>query len=300
MIKSVEDVLSNMQVQRPMPTGMKFLDEHLGGLYPGEITVICGDANDGKTALMIKMIHRLVFDEDIPVLMVLNGTSEQSFLSCMAAYYSNVICKDVQELIINESDVSTYWQLLRTKPLYFASERVLDEEWTKDTKEDVNNKGIKAIFLEKSSYMHSLCKYEKRAGEVLKNLAKELQVAVVAEYEIWWNYRARPFYLYNFSHDNLNFAGISDNVLGIVDLGNHGIYSDEKGNDVSGLVRIFIMKHKGVESLRKEVFFRKILLLSRNSQQIMDDEASHMMEYNPYLQELIHKFDCELSDEECL
>lgn len=180
MIKSVEEVLNNMQIQRPMPTGMKFLDEHLGGLYPGEITVICGDANDGKTALMIKMIHRLVFDEDIPVLMVLNRTSEQSFLSCMAAYYSNVFCKDVQELIINDSDVKTYWQLLRTKPLYFASESILDEEWAGSMKEEVSNKGIKVVFLEQASYMQSLLNYKKRAGLALKNLAKELQVAVVA------------------------------------------------------------------------------------------------------------------------
>jgi predicted ATP-dependent serine protease len=29
--------------QLPMPFGMKYLDKNLGGLYPGELTVICGN-----------------------------------------------------------------------------------------------------------------------------------------------------------------------------------------------------------------------------------------------------------------
>lgn len=76
--------------------------------------------------------------------------------------------------------VKTYWQLLRTKPLYFASESILDEEWAGSMKEEVSNKGIKVVFLEQASYMQSLLNYKKRAGLALKNLAKELQVAVVA------------------------------------------------------------------------------------------------------------------------
>ena len=75
--------------------------------------------------------------------------------------------------------VKTYWQLLRTKPLYFASESILDEEWAGSMKEEVSNKGIKVVFLEQASYMQSLLNYKKRAGLALKNLAKELQVAVV-------------------------------------------------------------------------------------------------------------------------
>lgn len=47
-------------------------------------------------------------------------------------------------------------------------------------KEEVSNKGIKVVFLEQASYMQSLLNYKKRAGLALKNLAKELQVAVVA------------------------------------------------------------------------------------------------------------------------
>ncbi|MBQ9636328.1 MAG: hypothetical protein IJV36_00335 [Prevotella sp.] len=51
---------------KPLTTGLKFLDKSMGGLYPGELTVVCGDTNCGKTALMIRLIHRLTEDKKKP------------------------------------------------------------------------------------------------------------------------------------------------------------------------------------------------------------------------------------------
>ena len=81
-IKDSIDQVRNQNVSA-LPFGLEYIDDYLGGLYPGEMTVICGDADDGKTALMIRQIHRLAFDEEIPVLMVLNGMSEHTFLACI-------------------------------------------------------------------------------------------------------------------------------------------------------------------------------------------------------------------------
>ena len=87
-MRHIKDSLDMVKEQETfvLSFGMKYLDENLGGVYPGEMTVICGDADDGKTALMIRQIHRLAFDEGIPVMIVLNGTSERTFLACMAAF----------------------------------------------------------------------------------------------------------------------------------------------------------------------------------------------------------------------
>ena len=57
----------------PIKSGIKFLDETLGGYYPGEMTTICGDINSGKTAIIIAQINHLAVDQHIPTLLVLNN-----------------------------------------------------------------------------------------------------------------------------------------------------------------------------------------------------------------------------------
>ena len=99
-MRHIKDSMDRIKEQKvsDLPVGIKFLDNNLGGLYPGELTVICGDADDGKTALMIRQIHRLAIDEEIPVMIVLNGMSERTFLACMAAFYCSIITNDVHQV----------------------------------------------------------------------------------------------------------------------------------------------------------------------------------------------------------
>lgn len=299
MIKSIKDVLSGMQVARPMPTGVKFLDENLGGLYPGEVTVVCGYDNDGKTALMIRMIHRLCFDNNIPVLVVLVGMEEQTFLSCMAAYHCGIICDDIHKVSMDDDNTKTFWQLLREKPFYMASKEDLKVEKIEDFKREIKNQGIKAVFVEKASALELYRRGRSFIGLFLKGLAKELKVTMVVEQELWNSLWEGCSSISLTQIEETDLGHYADNVIGIVDYNNHGGY-DEQARDMRGLVKVIIMKHKGLVSLKKDAFLRKITLYCHDWRRAMEYETEHIFESNPHIQSLFRKFDCELADEECL
>ena len=62
-MKHIKEIVEDDRVKRApaMTAGLRFLDENMGGLYPGELTVICGDTNCGKTAVMIDYFSIVFF-----------------------------------------------------------------------------------------------------------------------------------------------------------------------------------------------------------------------------------------------
>ena len=265
-IKESIDQVKNQDVSA-LPFGLEFLDDYLGGLYPGEMTVICGDADDGKTALVIRQIHRLAFDEEIPVLMVLNGMSEHTFLACMAAFYCSIITNDVHQVYTDsdcKEEVEAYWHLLEKKPVYLADTKDISAMDSDSIKQFVSAKGIKAVFFEQASMMTIKGWKISRLGYYLKQLAKELQVAIVAEYEFWYNDYEQPLSFQQFEKNN--FSNFADNIIGLLDFANHQVFMDEKGNNLRGFVRMRVMKHKGIVSSNKENVFHKMHLMCRSDE----------------------------------
>ena len=265
-IKDSIDQVRNQNVSA-LPFGLEYIDDYLGGLYPGEMTVICGDADDGKTALMIRQIHRLAFDEEIPVLMVLNGMSEHTFLACMAAYYCSIITNDVHQVYtddVHKDEVEAYWRLLEKKPVYLADTKDISAMDSDSIKQFVSAKGIKAVFFEQASMMTIKGWKISRLGYYLKQLAKELQVAIVAEYEFWYNDYEQPLSFQQFEKNH--FSNFADNIIGLLDFANHQVFMDEKGNNLRGFVRMRVMKHKGIVSSNKENVFHKMHLMCRSDE----------------------------------
>ena len=265
-IKESIDQVKNQDVSA-LPFGLEFLDDYLGGLYPGEMTVICGDADDGKTALVIRQIHRLAFDEEIPVLMVLNGMSEHTFLACMAAFYCSIITNDVHQVYTDrdcKEKVEAYWHLLERKPVFLADTKDISAMDSDSIKQFVSAKGIKAVFFEQASVMTIKGWKISRLGYYLKQLAKELQVASVAEYEFWYNDYEQPLSFQQFEKNH--FSNFADNIIGLLDFANHQVFMDEKGNNLRGFVRMRVMKHKGIVSSNKENVFHKMHLLCRSDE----------------------------------
>ena len=265
-IKESIDQVKNQDVSA-LPFGLEFLDDYLGGLYPGEMTVICGDADDGKTALVIRQIHRLAFDEEIPVLMVLNGMSEHTFLACMAAFYCSIITNDVHQVYTDsdcKEEVEAYWHLLERKPVFLADTKDISAMDSDSIKQFVSAKGIKAVFFEQASVMTIKGWKISRLGYYLKQLAKELQVAIVAEYEFWYNDYEQPLSFQQFEKNH--FSNFADNIIGLLDFANHQVFMDEKGNNLRGFVRMRVMKHKGIVSSNKENVFHKMHLMCRSDE----------------------------------
>ena len=268
-MRHIKDSIDRVKHQNcsALPFGLEYLDDYLGGLYPDEMTIICGDADDGKTALMIMQIHRLAFDEEIPVLMVLNGMSEHTLLACMAAFYCSIITNDIHQVYTDndcKDDVEAYWHLLEKKPIFFADTKDISATDFNSIKQFISDNGIKALFFEQASMMTIKGWKISRLGYYLKQLAKELQVAIVAEYEFWYNDYEQPLSFQQFEKNH--FSNFADNIIGVLDFANHQVFMDEKGNNLRGFVRMRVMKHKGIVSSSKENIFHKMHLLCRSDE----------------------------------
>ena len=131
-------------------------------------------------------------------------------------------------------------------------------------KQFVSDKGIKAVFFEQASMMTITGWEISRLGYYLKQLAKELQVAIVAEYEFWYNDYEQPLSFQQFEKNH--FSNFADNIIGLLDFANHQVFMDEKGNNLRGFVRMRVMKHKGIVSSNKENVFHKMHLLCRSDE----------------------------------
>lgn len=298
-MRHIKDSINRIKEQKDtvLPVGMKFLDENLGGLYPGEMTVICGDADDGKTALMIRQIHRLAFEEEIPVMIVLNGQSERTFLACMAAFYCSIITNDVHQVYsdnVCKDDVEAYWLMLEKKPVYFVDSMELTAKDIDNLKQFVSENGIKVLFFEQASMMTITGWKISRLGYYLKQLAKAMQVAIVAEYEFWYNDYEQPLSFQKFDKDH--FSNFADNIIGVLDFSNHQVFMDEKGNNLRGYVRMRIMKHKGIISSGKENVFHKIRLMCRSRERATLYETKKAD--NGSVKKVMDRFDCEVIPEE--
>lgn len=258
----VEKAKSNEEVA--LASGIDFLEENMGPLYPGELTLICSEINSGKTALMIQQIHRLSIDNKVPVLAVLSGKDEIAFLASMAAYYCSILLKDVRTILsdpLYKDVVENYMELIQQSPIYFINRKeFLQKEG--DVSEFVKEKGIKAIFVESLPWMSlDSCKKGQLALK-LKELTINLQVAMIVEYQLRPDDNDPIFYIEQYGKNEL--AVYADNIIVLEDFSQHRFIDDEEGNDLRGKMKLKIMKHKGTLARDKEIVFPRIQLLLRD------------------------------------
>lgn len=258
----VEKAKSNEEVA--LASGIDFLEENMGPLYPGELTLICSEINSGKTALMIQQIHRLSIDNKVPVLAVLSGKDEIAFLASMAAYYCSILLKDVRTILsdpLYKDVVENYMELIQQSPIYFISRKeFLQKEG--DVSNFVKEKGIKAIFVESLPWMSlDSCKKGQLALK-LKELTINLQVAMIVEYQLRPDDNDPIFYIEQYGKNEL--AVYADNIIVLEDFSQHRFIDDEEGNDLRGKMKLKIMKHKGTLARDKEIVFPRIQLLLRD------------------------------------
>ena len=291
----VKDITANEN--EVLTAGLKCLDENMGGLYPGELTVICGEADNEKSVLMIRQITSLAIDKKTPVLMVLNGTNKRTFFACMAAYYCSVITEDVRKMLNDiqyKNVVSAFFSVLKDSPLYIVKK---DEFVSRNIniQSFVEEQGIRAIFIENSKWLYRGEKKQKQLGQTLKHLAMKLNVVVVAEYVIWHFDTPSLSEIMRFNDDGIfEFA---DNVINLVDFTAHELILDERGYNLQGLVGLRILKHKGELAKYKETSFRRMrLLVSDNlfATNFYKDLAKKVIQSNKSISRLISALDCEL------
>ena len=267
-MKHINEIVKNIKVKEEpaMPAGLKFLDENLGGLYPGELTIISGEANCGKTVVMIRQIHQLAIERKVPVMIAMNGMSERTFLACMTAYYCSLFTRDVRKVFTDplcHEDVESYLALLHESPIYIMENHEFEKIHDLQLKEFVDENGIQAIFVECMGFYCENTNEQKQFARRLKLLAKRLNVMIVGEYHNWTDDDYSALSIRQF--ENNEVIMFADNIIGIIDFQDHGIYQDEKGNNLRGKVRLKIIKHKGMLSDEKDVIVTKMRLFVRSN-----------------------------------
>ena len=298
-MKHIKEIVENVKSQEKvaLTSGMEFLEENMGPLYPGDLTLICSEINSGKSALMIQQIHRIAIDNKAPVLAVLSGKDEIAFLACMAAYYCSILLTDVRRVLsdpLYKDVVECYMELIQQSPIYFISRKeFLQKE--EELSEFVKENGIKAIFVESLPWM---CLDSREKGQLamnLKELTIDLRVAMIVEYQI------RPdddYPIYSIEKFGKNdIAVYADNIIVLEDFLQHRLYEDEKGNDLRGKMRLKIMKHKGILARDKEIVFPRIQLLLRDLHNAKGlDDYNGLFAENSAMDHLRSKLDLELQD----
>ena len=298
-MKHIKEIVENVNSQEKvaLTSGMEFLEENMGPLYPGDLTLICSEINSGKSALMIQQIHRIAIDNKEPVLVVLSGKDEISFLACMAAYYCSILLNDVRRVLsdpLYKDVVERYMELIQQSPVYFINRKeFLQKEG--DVSEFVKEKGIKAIFVESLPWM-SLDSHKKgQLAMRLKELTINLQVAMIVEYQLRPDDNSPIFYIEQYGKNEL--AVYADNIIVLEDFSQHRFIDDEEGNDLRGKMKLKIMKHKGTLARDKEIVFPRIQLLLRDLHNAKGlDDYNGLFAENSAMDHLRSKLDLELQD----
>lgn len=282
----------------PILSGIKFLDESLGGYYPGEITTICGGVDSGKSALLIAQINYLAVDQHIPTLLVLNNMTIDTFVSCMAAYYCGIEVKNIHTVLRSEKNkekVGAYLQFLSEAPLHIVKAQWYEEKPFFDKLEAlIEEKGIKIVFFDE------LVLYFKPSGGVSSNLIKTIalkQNIPVVTTCCTWNDREGLEGIKPALRDLCEFGEIHGNdvVISIVNYEQYHIYQDENGRDLHGLRSIEILKTKGVIKERSHLF-QWDYFLYRNYLDKQKDALESLKCSNGEIDALIRKLDLSIED----
>ena len=298
-MKHIKEIVENVNSQEKvaLTSGMEFLEENMGPLYPGDLTLICSEINSGKSALMIQQIHRIAIDNKEPVLVVLSGKDEISFLACMAAYYCSILLNDVRRVLsdpLYKDVVKRYMELIQQAPIYFINRKEFFQK-EGDVSEFVKEKGINAIFVESLPWMSPDSHKKGQLAMRLKELTINLQVAMIVEYQLRPDDNDPIFYIEQYGKNEL--AVYADNIIVLEDFSQHRFIDDEEGNDLRGKMKLKIMKHKGTLARDKEIVFPRIQLLLRDLHNAKGlDDYNGLFAENSAMDHLRSKLDLELQD----
>lgn len=243
-------------------TGIKPLDRVIGGFQLGEFVTIAGRPLMGKTELCLHLIHRWTAKDKIPVAVYDMEDGDETFANQLLANSAKLPCHKLRlgtELSPEEKHRKEIaMKQLSDSPLYLNStymEGMVDtaltmENLSKSIREVVMRHGVKVIFVMGFQYLdegYSTNNIYRRQALALKNLARELNVIIIASSFLNWCVDNREGMAGKFPQlSDLRYVGdldeISDVVLGLFRPVIYNICMDCKGNDISKTLYLSLLK----------------------------------------------------------
>lgn len=252
-----------------LKSGFTNLDKSTLGWQNGELIIISGRPAMGKTAFMLSMVVNMSIKENIPVAIFSLEDTESQLVSKIISNYCEIDNRKIKNgLLTNEE-----WQKLDTQitriteaEIYVdCSPRLQIQDLCTKSRELVEKKGIKALFIDYVQLLTVTDKYtENRYNEInyisreLKALAKELDIPVFVISQM--NRNAET------DKDRFGFEGRRPRLSDLRDSGTlcddadivcfifrpeyYNLTEDAQGNSLIGIAEIIIAKNRnGYETL---------------------------------------------------
>ena len=168
-----------------LSTGFSKLDEHLGGFQKGDLIIIGGRSQHGKTALMMNLANH----QNVPVGVISGEQPDEQLAMRSLSMTGNVSLQNMRTGKLDERDwtnISSAMQLLSDKKIFiFDKGGPSITEITAVARQWHHNKGIKILFVD---FLQLVTggegdQHRLQIGDIarrLKVLAKQLNIPVVA------------------------------------------------------------------------------------------------------------------------
>lgn len=283
---------------KPIKTGFRFLDETIGGYFPGEVTTIGGLDDCGKSAFIIMQALHTALELNIPTLLIKGSMSMDELTASMAAYYCSIETSNVLTVLhapYYQERIDGFLHKLEKVPLYVLDITRLETATMlfEQVEKAVNDYNVRIVFCDDLEY-GALGNSKDRF--MPKELAQKLNIPIVCSLFFWWH----PKYIGEENNMLSEFpAYVSDVLLAFCDYEQHGFVVDEHGNDLRQMLQIDILKTKGTIG-RLSVRIRKTDLYVRNyTKELQKKALENLLTQNDKgVKDLIKKFDLKMVEDE--
>lgn len=257
IMKHILDVIDETSLHsiNPLTSGFDFIDEELGGYHSGEVITVAGTINSGKTAFVVSQVDRLSVEQKVPTLVGLGLMDYDMFLASLVAYHYSIKTSNLWGLLNDpkyKTEVEQYKEMLKESPLFIA-DSVWDEEDEEDLEISVLEKEIRIVFLDELELFPEENESAKMKQLAIHSGATIVETQVIDKVEV--TDRISCIRL-------SDIKGYADTVIAFNDYEYLGLYTDEKGRELHGLLGIEILKqkgfaHSGIYSVQKSQLFLK-------------------------------------------
>ena len=288
LVTAQRDQMNNSAEQVQLfKTGLPGFDEKFGGLGCGDLVVVGGRPGMGKTQLLVELTLEL--SKTIPVLFFSYDLSQfhltQRFMSAVSAL-------SVNQIIYGQLSAEQRSKLSQDA-LQLSAHQILLNETAHSSMEDfkalckqhVEADKVKVVVIDYLQLLSERKTRQNRDAELsfitreLKNLAKDLQICIVASSQLSRSLETRGGDRKPLLSDLRESGAIeqnADKVLFIYRPEYYGFMQDEYGNSTQGLVELIVAKNR--TGHLGSVYFKRNATLSAYEPY---DEPQHQFNFSP-------------------
>lgn len=251
-IKSLFQNESLLEPVKIIPTGIKEIDNVIGGLYSYELITLLGDKTNCRDRIFLNILKNVCIDQKIPTAYFSTQNRVRYDIGLLLAGISDISMDEwyaSYNLFENLSWAAKAFDVLSDSPIFYYNSRDIElDSLINEIRMLVLNHKVKVVFIDE---YHSIEDRNEKEGiypnaKHLKKLAIELEITIVVTSKR--NYESE-YYLPNL-RDMTGFRGFgylheySDTIIGICKPEDWQVYQDEYGMGLYSTILINVLKNQ--------------------------------------------------------